>query len=147
VKLSDLFRRLGERFLSRWYSGGSNGVAPYVPPTPPSYPIPEDYNPFGNWTENPIYIRSRETYYRNLPELLKKHEGKWVCYRGEECLGIARTDTELWNRCYRRGWKPGEFFVGFICGDALNDKDWGRWVVIDPGDPLPDEESLGPHAL
>ncbi len=107
---------------------------------PPSYPIPEDYNPFGNWTENPVYVRSREVYYQNLPELLKKHEGQWVCYRDDECLGIARTADELWKRCYRRGLKPGEFYVGFIFIGALHEKNGERWAVIDPGDPLPDEE-------
>ena len=143
MKLPDVFRRIGERLLRRSHPAWSNGVTPYVPPTPPSYPIPEDYNPFGNWTENPVFVQSEETFYRNLPELLKKHEAKWVCYLGEQCLGIARTGTELWKRCYRRGLKPGEFFVGFIY-TGLYDKDWGRWAVIDPGDPLPDEESPNP---
>jgi hypothetical protein len=135
MSLRDVLRRIGERLLWRSHSADSNGVAPYVPEHPPSYPIPEDYAPFGvNWGDNPVYVRSEEEFYRNLSELLKKHERKWVAYHGDECLGIARTGTELWQRAYRRGLRPGEFYVGFICTGALDDKDEDSEDHLPPGE-------------
>jgi len=40
-------------------------------------------------------------FYRNLPELLKKHYGKWVAYHGDEFMGLGRTQTELYQKCLR----------------------------------------------
>src|SRR5258708_4895025 len=38
--------------------------------------------------------RSQEAYWRELPELLKtrRFRGQWVCYYGNERIGIARND-------------------------------------------------------
>ncbi len=42
-----------------------------------------------------LSARSMQAFYRDLPELLKKHSGKWVAYHGDECFGVGRTETEL----------------------------------------------------
>jgi hypothetical protein len=84
-----------------------------------------------NWGDNPVYVRSQQAFYRNLPELLKRHEGKWAAYHGDECVGIARTETELWERCTRSGLKPGEFVVLYVFTGALQDNDEACWVVTD----------------
>jgi hypothetical protein len=85
-----------------------------------------------NWGDNPVYVRSQQAFYRHLPELLKSHEGKWAAYHGDECVGIARTETELWERCLQRGLKPGEFVVLYVRTGALHDNDEDSWVTFDP---------------
>jgi hypothetical protein len=79
----------------------------------------------------PIFVRSLKAFYRNLPELLKRHEGKWAAYYGDECVGIARTQTELWERCLRRGLKEDEFVVLYVFTGALSDNDEDAWVTYD----------------
>jgi len=97
-----------------------------------SPPAREDILPaLANWANNPVYVRSQQAFHRNLPELLKRYERKWAAYHGDECIGIARTETELWERCLSRGLKPDEFVVGFVCTGALAHKDIGSWVTMD----------------
>jgi hypothetical protein len=38
---------------------------------------------------SPLLAQSTDAFYRNLPELLKKHYGKWVAYHGDEFMGAA----------------------------------------------------------
>jgi hypothetical protein len=100
------------------------------PATPP--PTPEDPLPaIADWAKNPIYVQSVQAFRRALPELLKRHRRKWAAYHGDECLGIARTETELWQRCLRRGLKPGEFTVDFISEGSLDDRDELGWMTVD----------------
>ncbi len=59
---------------------------------------------------------SQQAFWRNLPELLKKgrNHGRWVCYHGEELVGIARTKTELIRECLRRGLPDDAYFTTII---------------------------------
>jgi hypothetical protein len=68
-----------------------------------------------------LYDRSRAAFYRDLPELLRRHCGRWVAYHGDEFAGSAPTQTELFQRCVGRGWKDGEFVVLFADHTALED--------------------------
>jgi hypothetical protein len=63
-----------------------------------------------------------DAFYRDLPELLKKHYRKWVAYHGNDCLGVGRTQTELYEQCLRRGLKEDEFIVLFADRMALTDR-------------------------
>jgi hypothetical protein len=67
--------------------------------------------------------KSEAAFYRHLPELLKDHCRKWVAYHGDECLGFARTQTELYKRCVRRGYKDDEFVVMWVDYSSLYDHD------------------------
>lgn len=122
MKLRDVLRGIRERLLWRSHSHEGNGVQPQpqgqaaTPPLDEAAPLVQE-----NWGDNPIYARSHDAYYRNLLDLLKKHESKWVAYHGDECIGIARTQTELWHRCIHRGLKPGEFYIDFIFTGAFYD--------------------------
>jgi hypothetical protein len=60
-------------------------------------------------------------FYRRLPELLKKHDRQWVAFRGEELIGFAFTQTELYQRCVRRGLNEDEFVILFADEAALAD--------------------------
>lgn len=59
----------------------------------------------------PMLIRSLEAFRRDLPRLLETHYGKWVAYRGDERLGLGRTQTELYQQGFARGLKADEFLV------------------------------------
>jgi len=67
--------------------------------------------------------QSMAAFYRNLPELLKKHYGKWIAYHGDELVGVGRTQTELYELCRRRGLNDDEFDVLFATAQALHDND------------------------
>ncbi|HEV3082854.1 MAG TPA: hypothetical protein VGY66_23920 [Gemmataceae bacterium] len=70
---------------------------------------------------SPLLAQSTDAFYRNLPELLKKHYGKWVAYHGDEFVGAGRSETQLHQECLRRGWKEDEFIVLYADNQALYD--------------------------
>jgi hypothetical protein len=59
---------------------------------------------------------SQEAFWSDLPQLLKqKHlRGLWVCYAGNERIGIARTQAALIQECIRRGLGDDEFDLDVI---------------------------------
>jgi hypothetical protein len=60
--------------------------------------------------------RSQESFWRDLPEVLKQRKlrGQCACYSGDELIGISRNDAELIQRCLKRGIPRDEFYVGYI---------------------------------
>jgi len=58
---------------------------------------PESASPPGSVDIAPGIRRSQAAFWRDLPELLtvKKYQGQWVCYCGDERIGIARTPDPL----------------------------------------------------
>ena len=62
----------------------------------------------------PMIQRSIDTFRCDLPELLKTHYGKWVAYNGDERIGFGRTETDLYEECFRRGLTRDEFIVSAI---------------------------------
>jgi len=65
---------------------------------------------------SPGMLRSQQAYWRDLPELLKQRNlhRQWVCYHGDDRIGIAKTDTELVQHCLKLGLQRGHFYVGRI---------------------------------
>src|SRR5438046_500005 len=59
----------------------------------------------------PLIARGREAFRRDFPQLLKKHRGKWVAYSGDQQMGIARSDLDLYEQCFRSGLKRTEFVI------------------------------------
>jgi len=59
----------------------------------------------------PILLQARESFRRDLPQLLTEHSRKWVAYSGDQRLGIGSSKTELYQECLRRGFVPGQFLV------------------------------------
>lgn len=43
--------------------------------------------------------------------MLKTHYRQWVAYHGEDRIRFGRTQFELYEECYRRGWHDDEFVV------------------------------------
>src|SRR5262245_18004485 len=42
---------------------------------------------------------------RDLPQLWTERPGQWVAYRGDRQLGFAHHKHELYQDCFRQGWK------------------------------------------
>ena len=52
------------------------------------------------WYERPIppmVVRSQAAFRRDLPQLLKKYEGRWVAYNGDRQVAIGRSKTKLYQ--------------------------------------------------
>jgi hypothetical protein len=84
---------------------------------------PQQDNQTGQPAVPAMFQRSLDAFYRDLPELLKSHCGRWVAYHGDQCLGFARTQTELHLECLRRGLSEEEFTVEHISPTALHDNE------------------------
>jgi hypothetical protein len=62
-----------------------------------------------------VIRRSQQAFWRDLPVLLEdgRHRGRWVCYHGEERIGIG-TYEELIQECVRRGLADNEYDLEVI---------------------------------
>lgn len=91
----------------------------------------------------PGILRSQQALRRELPQLLtqRKLQGKWVCYAGDERIGIASTKTALVRACLKRGLDDDAFYVGKIEPHQLIEEE-----ELDPPSPfLMVEEDEGTH--
>jgi hypothetical protein len=66
----------------------------------------------------PLIEQAQETFHRFLPQLLQERPGQWVAYQGDQLLGFAQTDTELYQKCLKQGCKRGEFLIRSIEPEA-----------------------------
>ncbi len=80
--------------------------------------------------------RSRAAIRRDLPNLLRK-KGKFVCYRGDERVGIGGYRT-LMAECNRRGFRDDEFVIALIGPAAGSEEE----EEIDRRPQGPDEEPV-----
>jgi hypothetical protein len=55
--------------------------------------------------------RALKAFERDLPQLWEERPGQWVAYRGEERLGLAAQQHELYQRCFEQGLTLEEFIV------------------------------------
>ena len=58
--------------------------------------------------------RALLAFWRDLPQLLEERYHQWVGYHGEQCLGFADSQEELWQECLRRRLRPDEFLIRSI---------------------------------
>ena len=65
--------------------------------------------------------RSQAAFRRELPELMKTHSREWVAYHGDQRIGFARTQFELYDLCFRRGLHDDEFVVRSIEPEMADD--------------------------
>jgi hypothetical protein len=88
---------------------------------------------------------SQEAFWRELPELLPKASRKrrWVAYHGDERIGFGRTETELYQECYRRGLSEDEICIGRLRPVELApwETDVGEVAWYDYEDDLDDQDS------
>ncbi len=81
-----------------------------ISPTNPGHPIQDDARrtdvPSWFWPDPrvpPLWLRGEWAFRRDLPVLLKKHKGKYVCYNGDRRIGIDRSERKLLDLCIMQG--------------------------------------------
>jgi hypothetical protein len=84
-------------------------------------PMPWQQKQDGQTAATSLHEQSRAAFYRDLPDLLKKHCGLWVAYHGEDFVGSTRTQAELFDQCLAQGLEHGQFIVAFADYAALAD--------------------------
>jgi hypothetical protein len=62
----------------------------------------------------PLGPQALEAFRRDLPRLLEERPGQWVAYRGDERIGFAASDRELYQEIHRRGFRRRDCYVGCI---------------------------------
>jgi hypothetical protein len=74
---------------------------------------------------HPMIQRSQEAFRRALPELLKhrKLQGQWVGYSGDDRIGIAKAEDDLYEECARRGLNDHEYVVRCIIPEMSGDSE------------------------
>ncbi len=61
-------------------------------------------------------LQSQQAYWRQLPELLsqEKLKGQWICFSGDERIGIAATERALIGKCLQRGLTDSQYYTDII---------------------------------
>lgn len=67
----------------------------------------------------PMIAQSQAAFRRDLPQLLKERPWQWVAYHGQERIGFAKSNTELYQRCLARGLDWDQFVVRSIEPEEL----------------------------
>src|SRR5260370_15296884 len=93
----------------------ASSPAPDVPPQPDAALAPS-LLPI-----HPMIQRGQAAFRRDLPELMKTHEGQWVAYHGDQRIGFARSKFKLVQECLRRGIPDEEFVVRGIAPEIPDD--------------------------
>jgi hypothetical protein len=78
----------------------------------------------------PLIEQGLVAFRRDLPELLPKHEGKYVAYSGDRRIGITRSQWELDQRCLRQGLLPHEYVVRGITPEGAGEIDPAEFLDI-----------------
>ncbi len=95
----------------------------------------------------PMLLRSMQTFWRDLPELLKhrRNRGKWAAYHGEERVAISRSEVNAYQACFRRVLKREEFYIGWLKEDPEGIPPWGTfegdWTFYEVTDDDPPGDS------
>lgn len=89
----------------------------------------------------PLMLRSQKAFWHDLPEILnlKSKKCQWVGYHGDERVGFGKTQTEVYQECFRRGLQRGDFYVGKIEEDETPpwgtlEGDWSLYEVTEGKD-------------
>lgn len=62
----------------------------------------------------PKILQSIDAFRRDLSELLKTHPRRWVAYSGDERICLGRTQTRVYEECFRRGLTRDDFIAAYI---------------------------------
>jgi hypothetical protein len=82
----------------------------------------------------PGILRSQQAFWRDLPELLKKkrNHDKWVCYHGDDRIGIAWDTHDLIREIHRRALPNDAYYLAII-----QPQDAPPWEDIEVESPRP----------
>ena len=81
--------------------------------------------------------RAWEAFVRDLADLLRTSQGKWVAYRGPDRVCIGDSKPAVYEECGRRGLPADELFVELIYPAAVELPE----VFLPPAVPFPVDPS------
>jgi hypothetical protein len=89
----------------------------------------------------PGILRSQQAFWHDLPELLKQksRQRRYAAYHGDQRIGFGRTQTELYQECFRRGLAREAFYVGL-----LEERDVPPWASTQLERSLYEFSDVGP---
>jgi DNA-directed RNA polymerase subunit alpha len=64
-------------------------------------------------------VRSSAAFRRQLGNLLRQHEGKWVAFHHEQQIALGNSKTQLYQNCLGRGLSPNDFIVRRVVPDVV----------------------------
>jgi len=76
---------------------------------------------------HPMIRLAQATFLRDLAELLKKHQHRWVAYHGDRRVAIGKSKRQLFQQCLSSGVPHGEFVVRFIEAETPDEIEWNEW--------------------
>jgi hypothetical protein len=85
-------------------AGGPDGIPRPLPPL--------ESDPAIRASTPPVILEAQDAFFRDLPEMLKEHEGQWVAYYGSKRIGFSKSKTALWLECERLGYQ--DFLVYMV---------------------------------
>jgi hypothetical protein len=92
----------------------------------------------------PGILRSQQAFWKDLPELLKnkRNRGKWVCYHGDERVGIG-DHKALIRETLQRRIPEDAYYI-----DRIQWQELAPWedIEVEPLYPRVDEDDLPPEA-
>lgn len=59
----------------------------------------------------PGILAARRAFRADLPRLMAEHDGEWVAYHCETCLGFSNSQRELYRLCMENGLNLNEVLV------------------------------------
>ena len=107
---------------------------------------PEAHVPEAEVLIPPGIRRSQAALRRALPDLLgqEKLRGQWICYTGDERIGIASSKATLVRACLERGLDDDAFYVGKVELDEPVERRTRPATAFSPGGGIADA-TLGAH--
>lgn len=97
-------------------------MLPAREPSRNGLPDPER-DEYGGLPTPPGIVRATRVLVSHFPELLKKHERRWVACDATGVLFVGDSQEGLYQRCLKRGLKPDEFVVDYIMPGAIDNLD------------------------
>jgi hypothetical protein len=68
----------------------------------------------------PGIAASQAAFQKAKPELLKKRPHQWVAFHGDELIGFAKSQFNLYKECFRRGLTDDSFVVRLIMEEEMS---------------------------
>lgn len=97
-----------------------NNVSEGAEETEASFGLPESARPT-QIAIPPLIERSQRAFAHSLPTLLEQHYREWVAFHGDELVGFASREIDLYERCRERGWRDDEFSVRYVAPESFGE--------------------------
>jgi hypothetical protein len=105
----------------------SAGPTPAVPVVAPAQGSATSRKPLIDVEVAPLIAQARAAFERDLPELLREHEGQWVAYFGEKQLAFGTTRRELYQQLIPEGYPDNQLFLCFVEEDPFGEAEILYW--------------------